>query len=418
MAAKKQNILHNTKKNAKKKAKFLLRHPLLVPVTSFFVVVFLGMGLFVAFGASTEGASDSKIVDLYVDGKHQTISTRAKTVDDLMTRLDIELIDEDIVEPARDYIIFEDNTQINVYRARPVSVTDKDRTITVLSAQQAPRLIAAEAGIKLYPEDEVIAVHADDEGVLASISSEQLVIDRSVEVQLNVYGAIRKFRSTADTVADLLSENNITIHENENIQPENIETPITSGMLVSVNRPGIKTLAITETINFEIETKSDPNLTIGESGIEREGVNGEKAVIYEILEENGVEVSRTEIQTIVTLDPVSEIRLSGTKPATLSSSVNVSEDKVALMAAAGISPSDYPYVDFIISHESGWRPGAANSSSGAYGLCQSLPASKMASAGADYLTNPVTQLKWCSSYSARYGGWQGAYNAWLVQRWW
>jgi len=89
------------------------------------------------------------------------------------------------------------------------------------------------------------------------------------------------------------------------------------------------------------------------------------------------------------------------------------------MAAAGIAESDYPYVDYIVTRESGWRPGAVNSSSGAYGLCQSLPASKMASAGADYLTNPVTQLRWCAGYaSARYGGWQGAYNAWLVQHWW
>ena len=88
------------------------------------------------------------------------------------------------------------------------------------------------------------------------------------------------------------------------------------------------------------------------------------------------------------------------------------------MAAAGIAASDYVYVDYIVTKESNWRPGAYNAGSGAYGLCQSLPASKMASAGADYLTNPVTQLIWCNGYSQRYGGWQGAYNAWLAQGWW
>jgi soluble lytic murein transglycosylase-like protein len=120
----------------------------------------------------------------------------------------------------------------------------------------------------------------------------------------------------------------------------------------------------------------------------------------------------------VTRQPVTQVKARGSKQATLSSNINVSGDKASLMAAAGISPSDYAYADFIIAKESGWRPGALNGGSGAYGLCQSLPASKMASAGADYLTNPVTQLKWCSGYTSRYGGWQGAYNAWLAQGWW
>jgi soluble lytic murein transglycosylase-like protein len=89
------------------------------------------------------------------------------------------------------------------------------------------------------------------------------------------------------------------------------------------------------------------------------------------------------------------------------------------MAAAGIAPEYYGAADYIISRESGWRPGAVNTSSGAYGLCQALPASKMATAGADYLTNPVTQLIWCTGYAnGRYGGWGGAYQAWLAQHWW
>jgi hypothetical protein len=96
-----------------------------------------------------------------------------------------------------------------------------------------------------------------------------------------------------------------------------------------------------------------------------------------------------------------------------------SSDKQTLMAMAGISPSDYTFVDYIISKESGWRVNAVNRSSGATGLCQSLPASKMASSGSDYLTNPVTQLKWCNGYAiGRYGSWSNAYNFWLGNHWW
>jgi hypothetical protein len=46
--------------------------------------------------------------------------------------------------------------------------------------------------------------------------------------------------------------------------------------------------------------------------------------------------------------------------------------------------------------------------SGAYGLPQALPASKMASAGPDWQTNPRTQLRWMVSYVAEYGGPCGA----------
>ena len=89
------------------------------------------------------------------------------------------------------------------------------------------------------------------------------------------------------------------------------------------------------------------------------------------------------------------------------------------MRQAGIAESDFAAVQYIVAKESGGRYTATNPSSGAYGLCQSLPASKMATAGSDYRTNPVTQLRWCNSYAqARYSGWWPAYNFWLANSWW
>lgn len=98
---------------------------------------------------------------------------------------------------------------------------------------------------------------------------------------------------------------------------------------------------------------------------------------------------------------------------------SVTGEKTDWMKAAGIPESDWQYVDYIIEHESGWNYRAVNASSGATGVCQALPGSRMATAGSDYLDNPVTQLKWCHSYAnERYGGWQQAYNAWRSQNWW
>lgn len=95
-------------------------------------------------------------------------------------------------------------------------------------------------------------------------------------------------------------------------------------------------------------------------------------------------------------------------------------DPDTTMAAAGIAPSDYTYVDYIVSHEGSWCGTARYNSagSGAYGLCQSLPGNKMASAGADWATNPVTQLRWCASYAAGKGGWYASYLFWVANNWW
>lgn len=418
----KKKILKSFKSKRKlvaKKSKFLLRHPLLLPVVTFVALFFVGLGFLVMMGSSTQGASDLRIVNIYADGQQQTVTTRAKNVGDLLSRLEIPLVEQDIVEPKRDTLILEDNTQVNIYRARPVEVVDGDRTFTLFTAQRAPRLVAIEAGLDLYPEDDV-EFERIDATVLESSASEQLVIDRSVEVKLNLYGAIKIIRTTADTVDDLLAKQQITLQEGETIQPLS-DAPIANGLLISVNKSGVKTAVVTEPIVFGTETVDSPDITAGTTQIDREGVLGERAVIYEIVEQDGVEISRREIQQVVLREPVNSIRLRGTKIVTpaFSSTATVAGDKAALMEAAGISSSDFGYVDYVVTKESQWRPGAANSYSGAYGLCQSLPASKMASAGSDYLTNPITQLKWCTGYATgRYGSWAGAYSAWQVQGWW
>ena len=84
---------------------------------------------------------------------------------------------------------------------------------------------------------------------------------------------------------------------------------------------------------------------------------------------------------------------------------------------AGIN-GNFDKWNFIINHESGWNPTAKNPSSDAYGIGQALPPSKMAPFGSDYMTNPITQLKWMKSYvNERYGGIGGAYDFWRSHNW-
>ena len=84
------------------------------------------------------------------------------------------------------------------------------------------------------------------------------------------------------------------------------------------------------------------------------------------------------------------------------------------MTAAGIAEADWGYVDFIVSKESGWNPNATNRSSGACGLVQVYPCSKLANA-----YDPIVNLTWANGYATgRYGSWAGAYGFWTSNHWW
>ncbi|KNY08054.1 hypothetical protein AKH00_02145 [Microbacterium sp. GCS4] len=85
------------------------------------------------------------------------------------------------------------------------------------------------------------------------------------------------------------------------------------------------------------------------------------------------------------------------------------------MSAAGIAEADWGYVDYIVSRESGWNPNATNKSSGACGLVQALPCSKVPGNGYD----PVDNLRWATGYATgRYGSWAGAHAFWTKNHWW
>jgi hypothetical protein len=100
---------------------------------------------------------------------------------------------------------------------------------------------------------------------------------------------------------------------------------------------------------------------------------------------------------------------------------NAKEDPQAaarvLMADHGwTSDAQYNCLVNLWTGESDWRWWAENSSSGAYGIPQSLPASKMAMFGSDYRTNPITQIKWGLWYiEMSYGNPCNAWSTWQAR---
>nr|WSY52100.1 lytic transglycosylase domain-containing protein [Streptomyces sp. NBC_00886] len=87
--------------------------------------------------------------------------------------------------------------------------------------------------------------------------------------------------------------------------------------------------------------------------------------------------------------------------------------QIQSMAASMVPSGQFQCFSNIVDHESSWNYRAVNASSGAYGLFQALPGSKMSSVGSDWQTNPATQIKWGLQYmNERYGSPCDAWTFW------
>ena len=386
----------------------ILRRPYLLPFFGLLLGGAIVVTLFLSKGGTpTFRPSDSHVVFLFDNGQKQTIDTKAKTVGELIQRLPLKLIPEDVVEPSADTQIVEDNFRINIYHARPVTIVDGTKKTVALTAQKSAREVAVQAGLKVNPED--IASFAQGD-IAQNVIGEKVVVARATPISLNLYGTQVPSYTQAATVGAMLSEKHIKLDNGETVNPVP-KTPISPNMQIFILAKGSQVVTTEETIPAPVQNVNDITLSFGTKVVRQQGSPGKQVVTYLITEQKGVEVSRKIINQAVVQAPVTQIVAIG-------ATIDINGDKTAIMAAAGISSGDYAYANFIISHESGWRPTASNPS-GAYGLCQALPGGKMASAGADWATNPITQLRWCSGYAAsRYGGWGAAYNHWLANRNW
>jgi uncharacterized protein YabE (DUF348 family) len=412
---------HTFQKKRVRKIHAAAKHPFAVPVFTFLGLFVLTAGLFFYFHHRQPTTINPNVVVISHDHEQQIVSSKEPTVGKLLIKLNIKVNNGDVVEPAPDTPIQQDDFRINIYRAVPVEIVDQGQTSFSLSAQTSERSAALEAGVTIYPEDKLTRKPITDFVATGAIT-EQVVIDRATPVNVNLYGAPVVMRTHATTVQGLLDERNIKLKPQDQVTPA-LATPITPGIQISVVRNGLSTVTVQEDIPAPTQTITDNSLAYGTSAVRQQGTPGKRAVTYQVNTQNGVEVGRTPIQTTVVSQPVTQIVVIGT---------NLSGIK-GDMALAGIAPSEYQYADYIISNESGWCPtkwqgeyggcpayhGAPTSSYTGYGLCQATPGSKMASAGEDWATNPVTQLKWCTGYArSRYGSWQAAYNHWLSAHNW
>lgn len=300
-------------------------------------------------------SSEPHFVTIYDEDTTLTVKTSAPTVREALSRAGILIDETDIVEPGLDTEIDSDmGFYINIHRARPVLVIDGAHRQYLMTASRDPKQIAKDAGFTVYDGD---------------------IVEPVFNSNFLEAGAVASFR---------------------------------------IDRNGGRTITVEEEVPYPVQNKYDYSLAKGEQRLEQPGKNGLRQSVYEVHFENNVEISRTLISEEMTVEPIPEIITVGAKLSV------APEQEICLgwLREVNVPEEDLEAALYIIYHESGCRVDAENPSSGAYGIPQALPGSKMQAAGDDWRTNPLTQLRWMDNYvRSRYGGWQQALEFKLSRGW-
>lgn len=250
--------------------------------------------------------------------------------------------------------------------------------------------------------------------------------------------------TSQSNVNEILKENNIYILDTETVSPD-FSQNIDSSKTITISRKEEKeevaetvTAEVVESneiltdqgekivekivketveIPFETITKEVSSTSDGEkvNKVIQEGQNGIKEITYKIKYQNDIEIERTQISEEIKQEPVDKIIQVSVQVSSRAAANRIQSSASASVAecqayaqqrcyAYGWSENDFYSLVVLWNKESHWNVNAHNSYSGAHGIPQALPASKMASAGSDYLTNYQTQINWGLSYiKSRYG---------------
>lgn len=333
-----------------------------------FVAVALG---FIGIG-SYAVASEYKTVTIEVDGSKRQVQTLARTATQVLKQNGITVEAYDKVVPG-DTRYLTDHAQIKVYRAHPV----------VVNKAGEPRL-TWESSVKT---GETLSIHVDG---------------KTISYRGNESGSPRAIAVAAGIKLDPL--------DRVTAKGDTIE-------VVRVNRQ----LAVSrDPIAAPVEEIKDAELESGKEVVENPGADGEKLTTIYSETFNGQVVHQTEPLVRVLAEPKTKVVKVGTKkpnngvdPSEMgytTPSGDAQQIAYEMVKARGWGEGEFTCLVNLWNRESHWNTHAGNPQSGAYGIPQALPASKMASAGADWRDNPRTQITWGLGYIT--GRYQTPCGAW------
>ena len=318
-------------------------------------------------------------------------------------------------------------------------------TLASLSKRQWVRIIAVSASVAMIAGAGILSRNfyqasssADSVTEFSATDSQSLQVSRdgtrgAIEgtsyVTVKINGTSRTVLGSDFTDVKSVLEAGDIVLEPEDVVTPSLTTKVTESTVITIERAGAELETKDEEIAFNVVKKETGALAKGTEKVQQEGKNGVMETTNLVTRAGGQVVSSSTIASYVKEAPTDQIILVGTGSGSSSSSSSASSSSDIgttvpasemqqwahdYLISNGYSEADFTAAVYIINHESGWNPSATNASSGAYGLPQALPGSKMASAGSDWATNYQTQFKWFVGYcNQRYGSLNGAYQYWL-----
>lgn len=276
----------------------------------FFGIISLAAQVYAAGEEPPKPAAGERLITIHDDGKDRGILTRAATLRQAFESAGIRIDPNDRVEPGLDEQLVASNYEVNIYRARPVTIVDGAVRIKVMSAYQTPQQIAEQAGVVLHDED-IASLSATDD-IVAEGTGLKLAIDRATPVTFILYGKSTTAYTQEKTVGEMLVKKNVTLGPDDTLSVP-AGTPITAGMTIELWRNGVQTVTEEQEIPFEIEKIQDKDREVGYKEVKTPGQKGKKTVTFEVEMKNGKEISRKEIQSVVSHEPKKQVEIVGAK---------------------------------------------------------------------------------------------------------
>ena len=251
-----------------------------------------------------------RLITIHDNGQDKGILTKATTLRAAFEEAHIITDANDMIEPGLDETLVANNYDVNIYRARPITIIDGAARQKVMSAYQTPKQIAEKAGIVLQAED--ITDMSMNRDMVSEGTGLSLTIDRAVPFTLVLYGTKTQAFTQKATVGEMLAQKDITIASDDTLSV-GVNSPIQPNMTIELWRNGKQTATEEQEVAFTTEKIQDVDKEVGFKEIKTPGEKGKKTVTFEIEMKNGQEVSRKEIQSVVTQQPKKQVEVVGTK---------------------------------------------------------------------------------------------------------
>lgn len=214
-----------------------------------------------------------------------------------------------------------------------------------------------------------------------------------VGVSVLVDGEVVPVLTAAGTVGAAIEAAGVELGPDDVVVP-GLEAAVPASGEIVVSRVTFEDRTERSEVPFATVEQPDAQVAVGERSVVTAGQPGGTVVVYRVRLVDGVETGREEVFKAVSA-PVDEVVRVGAEPRSIAR---------AQVAARGWGADQFSCLDRLWTKESNWNPSAQNRSSGAYGIPQALPGSKMGTVAADWRTNPATQITWGLNYiEGRYG---------------